>query len=77
LQSALQQDRILLTSDKDFGELAFVRQLPHGVIVRLVDLNVDQQVAAIADLLRDHSVELTGATIVTVGRGRVRFRRTS
>ena len=30
------QQRILITEDKDFGELVFVRRLPHPCIVRLV-----------------------------------------
>lgn len=75
LRIALEQHRVLVTNDKDFGELAFVRRHAHGVIVRLIELGVDQQVAALAELLRDHAQELQGATFVTVGRGRVRFRR--
>ncbi|NUQ63766.1 MAG: DUF5615 family PIN-like protein [Pirellulales bacterium] len=34
---ALQDDRVLVTEDKDFGELVFVRRLPHGPMVRLVE----------------------------------------
>jgi predicted nuclease of restriction endonuclease-like (RecB) superfamily len=35
---ALENERVLLTEDRDFGELAFVRKLRHGPIVRLVEL---------------------------------------
>ncbi|HJY84939.1 MAG TPA: DUF5615 family PIN-like protein, partial [Candidatus Binatia bacterium] len=31
---ALQEGRVLVTEDKDFGELIFVRRLPHPTIVR-------------------------------------------
>ena len=36
---AHQDERVLVTEDKDFGELIFVRRQPHGPIVRLVELN--------------------------------------
>jgi predicted nuclease of predicted toxin-antitoxin system len=72
---ALHDDRVLVTEDKDFGELVFVRGLPHGPLVRLVEMTVDQQVAAIAELLEHHAAELTGRVIVTLTRGRIRIRR--
>ena len=72
---ALQEDRVLVTEDKDFGELIFVRRLAHGPIVRLVELSVDEQVNGVAELIEHHAAELTGAVIVTVTRGRVRIRR--
>jgi predicted nuclease of predicted toxin-antitoxin system len=72
---ALQDDRVLVTGDKDFGELIFVRGLPHGPIVRLVELSVDGQVNGMAELLERYGAELTGPVIVTVTRGRIRIRR--
>ena len=75
LALALKEDRILVTLDKDFGELAFVHKLPHGPVVRLVDMTVDQQVAAVEELLRDHADELVGRTLVVVSADRTRIRR--
>jgi predicted nuclease of predicted toxin-antitoxin system len=72
---ALEEERVLVTEDKDFGELIFVRRLPHGPIVRLVELAVDDQVKGLVELLEQHGSELTGAVIVTVTRGRIRIRR--
>ena len=72
---ALQDDRVLVTEDRDFGELIFVRKLPHGPIVRLVELTVDQQVRGLAELLEHQTAELTGAVIITVTRARIRIRR--
>lgn len=72
---ALQDERVFVTEDKDFGELIFVRRFPHGPIVRLVELTVDEQVRGMAELLDHHPTELTGAVIVTVTRGRIRIRR--
>ena len=35
---AMEERRILVTEDKDFGELVFVRRLPHPCIVRFVEM---------------------------------------
>ncbi|MGD0896356.1 MAG: DUF5615 family PIN-like protein [Thermoguttaceae bacterium] len=75
LALALQDERVLVTEDKDFGELVFVRRLPHGPIVRLVELTVDQQVGGMTELLDRHAVELTGPVMITITRGRIRIRR--
>jgi len=39
LAHALAEGRVLVTLDKDFGELAIVRELPHAGILRLVGLS--------------------------------------
>jgi predicted nuclease of predicted toxin-antitoxin system len=75
MEQALQEERVLVTNDKDFGELIFVRKLPHGPIVRMDELSVDEQVKGITELLQHHQVELTGPVIVTILRGRIRIRR--
>jgi predicted nuclease of predicted toxin-antitoxin system len=75
LAFALHDDRVLVTEDRDFGELVFVRRLPHGPIVRLVDLTVDEQVRGMGELLEHHAAELIGGVVVTVTRGRIRIRR--
>lgn len=58
---ALQDERVLATEDKDFGELIFVRRLPHGPVVRLVELTVDEQVDGMAELLERRAADLNGA----------------
>lgn len=73
MDAALRDDRVLITEDKDFGELVFVRQLPHGPIVRFVELTVDEQVQAMGELL-DQQVALVGPLIVTITQGRMRVR---
>jgi predicted nuclease of predicted toxin-antitoxin system len=75
LELALREDRVLVTEDKDFGELVFVRRLLHGPIIRVVELAVEQQVQVLAELLEQYSTELTGRVIVTATRGRIRIRR--
>ncbi|HEV3083841.1 MAG TPA: DUF5615 family PIN-like protein [Gemmataceae bacterium] len=75
LALALAEQRILLTQDKDFGELIFVRGLPHGTIVRFVELTVDAQIAAMQELLQHHADDLHGSAIITVTPDRIRIRR--
>jgi predicted nuclease of predicted toxin-antitoxin system len=72
---AFQEGRVLVTADKDFGELVFIHRLPHGPIVRLVNLMVDEQVKGMQELLVSHCSELSGPVIVTVTHGRIRIRR--
>lgn len=74
LEHALNRDQVLITADKDFGELVFVGRKAHGPIVRLVELTVDEQLRALTDLFDQHGHELTGPTLVTVALGRVRIR---
>jgi predicted nuclease of predicted toxin-antitoxin system len=75
LEVALREERILITEDKDFGELLFVQHRPHGPLVRIVELAVEEQVQAIGELLDQYADQLIGPVIVTISRGRIRVRR--
>ncbi len=74
LHLAHQQQRVLITLDKDFGELAVLHNLPHCGIVRLVNLSTQEQIEACTQLLNKYRIELEAACIMTVERGRVRIR---
>lgn len=74
LTRAYDEGRILVTLDKDFGEHAIVRRMPHCGIVRLVGFAARQQAAACARVLERHGKELLTGAIVTVEPGRLRFR---
>lgn len=43
LAVATDEQRILITEDKDFGELVFVRGLAHPCIIRFVDMSVAEK----------------------------------
>jgi predicted nuclease of predicted toxin-antitoxin system len=75
LAIAQREGRILLTSDRDFGELIFRHQLPHsGVILfRLGAEDISVKVAWLQYVLT-HYVEQLGEFIVITDRG-VRMRR--
>ena len=74
LERAYQEDRILITLDKDFGELAIVKGKPHSGLVRLVNLGSRQQGVACRRVLELYKNDLQAGAIVTVEPGRVRIR---
>lgn len=74
LALAFEEHWVLVTEDKDFGELVFLRRLPHPCIVRLVGLRVAEKVGAMQYLIERHGDAMReGAIIVITGR-RVRIR---
>ncbi len=74
LALALAEQRILITEDKDFGELAFVRRLRHPCIIRFTDMPVAENVAAMRRLLDDYAGEMHEGQMIVVTRSRVRVR---
>ena len=75
LAAAHQSEQVLVTADRDFGFLIFVRKLPHGAVVRFVDMSAAQWCSAMKKILATHSEDLTADALITVTRGRVRIRR--
>lgn len=65
---------VLVTIDKDFGELAIVRGLPHAGIIRVVGLAAREQGPACVAVLERYASELAAGALVTVDRTRVRIR---
>ena len=74
LALAMQEARVLITEDKDFGELVFVRRLPHPCIIRFVDMRVEEKVVAMRELLERHADAIREGALIVVTRGRVRIR---
>lgn len=74
LARAYAEGRVLVTLDKDFGELAVVGQKPHCGIVRLVDIRSLRQGRVCLHVLQVHGPELSEGAIVTAEPGRLRIR---
>jgi len=74
LAIALEERRILITNDRDFGELIFRQRLSHaGVILfRLGSEDLSTKQAWLAYVLEHHSQDLKDFIVVTDGRIRVR-----
>lgn len=75
LQVAFEERRILVTLDKDFGELVIARGLRHAGIIRLRRIPVRQQAATCLRVITDHTDDLEVGAIITVEPGRIRVRR--
>jgi predicted nuclease of predicted toxin-antitoxin system len=73
LAHAHQNHQVLITLDKDVGEIAIVRRQSHSGIVRLVTLRAEQQGLAAVEALARYGQELSRGAIVTVEPGRVRI----
>ena len=65
---------VLITEDKDFGELVFVRRMVHPGIVRLVEMPPMERTQAMQSLIEHHAEAMRNGAIVVVTRTRVRIR---
>lgn len=74
LDYAYQEQRILITLDKDFGELAIAQGKPHSGILRLVNFSARQQAIACLHVLQVHGEDLAAGALVTAEPGRLRIR---
>ena len=68
LALAMEENRILITEDKDFGELVFVRRLPHPCIIRFVEMQVSENVPALRELIESHRDAIREGTLIVVTR---------
>jgi predicted nuclease of predicted toxin-antitoxin system len=78
LQRANEQAAVLLTVDKDFGELAFRQQLIHHgvVLIRLSGISTHTKSDLVADALLKRGAEFVNAFTV-ISPGMIRVRNTS
>ena len=76
LERANAQDAILLTADRDFGELVFRQSQVHAgvALIRLSGLSAERKGAIVASAIRQHEAELAGAFVV-ISPVSVRIRR--
>ncbi len=66
LEKAVAEGRIVITNDKDFGEMIFRSRKSHCgvVLLRLANEKAENKIKVIAQLLRNFSSELDGNFIV-------------
>lgn len=75
LQVATEENRVLITADKDFGDLVFRQNLPTVgiVLIRLAGLAPYDKAALVVNVIHDRSLDLPGAfTVLTPTLVRVR-----
>ncbi|MDQ3929598.1 MAG: DUF5615 family PIN-like protein [Chloroflexota bacterium] len=76
LRLAEAERALLLTSDKDFGDITYLQQ--HSkvgiVLLRLHALSSEQKASIVVRLLREHEEELLGAfTVLRASSVRIRY----
>ena len=76
LKKALDERRILITSDKDFGEILGVLGMarPSVIIFREAELNPTEQLSRLVQILSEVSVELERGAVVVIRKRRFRVR---
>ena len=74
LALANRERRVLVTEDKDFGELVFVRRMKHPCVVRFVGMRVAEQVTAMRELIEHHAEAMRMRALIVVTQRRVRIR---
>jgi predicted nuclease of predicted toxin-antitoxin system len=66
--------RVLVTLDKDFGDLIVRDGHPHAGLLRLVTDSVHEQLAMMLEAIDRHADDLLNGAIVTVEEDRIRVR---
>lgn len=75
LEMAFVENRLLITRDKDFGELAYRDGRAHAGIIlnRLHELHSEAKAKLVSDVVRNYAGELEGAfTVIQPGKIRIR-----
>lgn len=77
LNIAVLKDRLLLTNDKDFGELVYRSGLPHhGVVLfRLRDERAANRIRMLREVLKLPKDKLTENCFIVVSESKIRIRR--
>lgn len=74
LAYAHREGRVLITLDKDFGELAVLHRKLHAGILRLVNMPVAEQELVRRQVLNQYADELQAGSIITAEANRLRIR---
>jgi predicted nuclease of predicted toxin-antitoxin system len=74
LTRAFREGRVLVTHDKDFGELAVLHRYAHAGIIRIIDIGVTELAFVCRRLVTFYGRELAAGAILTVENRRTRVR---
>lgn len=74
LRIALEQRRVVITRDKDFGTLAVLHGQSHRGIVRLIELPPTLELRLCSLVLGQHAGNLDRGCLITVEHHRIRVR---
>ena len=54
MELAEAKNRILITIDKDFGELIFLHRVSHAGLIRLPDVRISQRIEMAEEIVEAH-----------------------
>ncbi|UCH98117.1 MAG: DUF5615 family PIN-like protein [Candidatus Aminicenantes bacterium] len=74
IKKAYKENLVLVTADKDFGELVFLKKMPCPTIIRLVNIPAKLQGKILLRLIQSYKREIEEGAIITVDKYRVRIR---
>ena len=76
LKLALNDGRIVITMDKDFGELVYHRKQKHSgvLLLRMEDASRDEKISAVQSILHQHG-ELLSGSFSSYQNGKLRIRK--
>lgn len=66
LPLAVREDRVIVTNDKDFGDLVFARGMAHQgiILLRLGDERAPSKIAAMSRVLAEYADQVVGNFVV-------------
>lgn len=75
MQWAMQEQRVILTTDKDFEELIWRKGRRHCGVLRLENLPRRERRALLEDVLASHAQDLAAGAIVIAQTKKIRIRK--
>lgn len=73
LEPAEAENRVLITIDKDFGELIFLHRVSHAGLIRLPDVRMSQRIEMVEEIVEAYGPELEERAVITVQGRRIRI----
>ena len=73
LELAESENRILITIDKDFGELIFLHRVSHAGLIRLPDVRMSQRIEMVEEIIETYGPELEERAVITLQGRRIRI----
>ena len=74
MKRAVEEDRVIITNDKDFGRLAGFYKPPGIILLRLRDESVENKIKMISFVIASYSKAILG-NILIVSERKIRVRR--
>ena len=73
LELAESESLVVITIDKDFGELIYLHGISHAGLIRLPDVRASQRIEIVAEIIRRYGSALEDRAMITVQSRRVRI----